>query len=799
MFTLRSKLIFVILIYQLMVPVWAELLPYSNDLKQSLSAALNSQAVNYSPRTEHMCDNDTPCYTNRLILESSPYLLQHAHNPVDWHVWGKEALDRAKRENKPIFLSVGYAACHWCHVMEKESFDNVEIARILNKYFIPIKVDRERRPDIDEFYGNAMVYFVGQQGWPMSLFLTPEGKPFDGGGYYPFIKFKALLHENAELWKDHFQQAMQDAEKVMSRIRTGTKINAGANKLDDVLRKRAIKDLLSIVDNYNGGFGEGNKFPRETWLSLLLDDSYGKSKNNNSLVALNNTLTHIGRGGIYDQLGGGFHRYATDPYWKVPHFEKMLYNQALLIRIYLHANVIKPDVVYTRLAKQTADFLLSEMRDLKGGFYSALDADTEGKEGYFYLWHLNEWQQVLNKSDSQLFAELYDVDEYGETVDGRNVLYLFSSYKEFADDKKVNLEKIIKDTDRVRHKLLEVRNKRTRPARDEKIIMGWNGLAITALAESSLYLNKSEYLDAAVKAANFIWNKMQQETGFFRIYFNEKNSKSAQLEDYAFYLQALVTLYDIEKNEIWLQRAKTLVDKMTLIFWDKKNGAFYNTPIDEDGPLPFRPKSAFDKTLPSGNSVTAHMLIRLARRTGEEKYKQMANEIFSVFAAEAIEVPSAFSGLLIASNELHNGEMDLPVYGARGHIRIDANINQLTKKSTEDNSYELTIDMKFDDAWHINSHTPFDKLLIPTSIKLREGSIWALGDIEYPRHEVVKLGFSKRPLALYQEQVKIKAKLKKGSTALNPGIKLHLQACNDEVCLPPENLVLYPRLIIKNQ
>ena len=675
--------------------------------------------------------------------------------------------------------------------MEEESFDKIEIAKLLNQYFIPIKVDRERRPDIDEFYGNAMMYFIGQQGWPMSLFLTPEGKPFDGGGYYSFKKFKALLLENADYWKNRQQEARQDADKVMSRIRSGAKINAQAEKLDKTVRRRAIKDLLSIVDNYNGGFGEGSKFPKEPWLLLLLNDSYGKSENNDSLVALNNTLTHIGRGGIYDQLAGGFHRYATDPYWKVPHFEKMLYDQALLIRLYLQANVIQPNPFFTRLVKQTSDFLLNEMRDPQGGFYSALDADAGGEEGRYYLWHISEWNKVLNKEDSQFFAELFDVDEYGEAYDGRNVLYLASSFVEYAEEQEIPVDDLLRRLDKAIQQLMRERNQRDKPAADKKIIMGWNGLVITALAKSSMHLNNPEYLQAAIDAANFIWTKMRKDKYFYRVHYKGNNSQAALLTDYAFYLQAFLALYDIDKNKVWLDRAQIITDIMLDLFWDKQQGGFFNVPVYADAPLPVRPKSAFDKTLPAGNSVAAQMLIKLYRRTGEEIYKKKANAVFSAFAAEVKEVPSAFSGLLIASHELDDGEKDLPVYGARGHVRIDAFIKQLSV-----DQYELTVDMQFDDNWHINSHKPFDKQLIPTSIKLHGNSEWQLGNVQYPKHDVIQLGFSRQTLALYRGHVKIKARLKKSSTALNPGINLGLQACNDRLCLPPENLVLYPGLVI---
>ncbi|MCW9012353.1 MAG: thioredoxin domain-containing protein [Gammaproteobacteria bacterium] len=795
------NLFYVILLWAIKSTAYANLFTYPDELKETLVTALKSMPADYLPRTQHICSNQQPCYINRLILERSPYLLQHAHNPVDWHVWGKAALDKARRENKPIFLSVGYAACHWCHVMEKESFDTLEIARLLNKHFIAIKVDRERRPDIDEFYGNAMMYFQGQQGWPMSLFLTPDAKPFDGGGYFPLKKFKQLLVENAARWRDQQQQVLSDADKVMSRIYTGVKTNEQAATIDQHLRHRAIKDLLSIVDNYNGGFGEASKFPREPWLSLLLNDArndvYGQQENNDALAAVNNTLLHIGQGGIYDQLAGGFHRYATDPYWKIPHFEKMLYNQALLMRLYLQANALKPNYFYTRLVDQTAKFLINEMMHPAGGFYSTLDADTEGEEGKYYLWHLKEWQEVL-EAGSPWFAELYDVDDYGEIDDGKNVLYLAYSYEEFAKEKNISRTMLLEKIDQARQQLLNIRNKREKPAVDKKIIMGWNGLAISALAEAAKHLNKPEYLVAASRAADFIWTEMRKpgdiDGHFYRSQFKSENSQIAQLDDYAYYLQALISLYDTDKNRKWLNRAETISKIMLNLFWDKQQGGFFNVAEYADAPLPVRPKSAFDKTLPSGNTVAAHSLLRLSRRTGKDDYKHKSIAVLSAFAAEAQEVPSAFSGLLVVADEMQSGEKDLPVYAARGQLRVDADL-----KYIENNYYELQVELSINKNWHINSSKPLEKYLIPTLLTLSDQSGWQLDGVQYPKHDVVKLGFSKQPLALYQGLNQIRARLKKVQpektiSGLNPVIHLQLQACDDRVCLPPEILVLYPHL-----
>jgi len=794
MFSRKFQVSLFLLLLQFPVSIWAELPNYSIELKQQLLDALKSQAAGYKPNTQHICENNLPCYTNRLILENSPYLLQHAHNPVDWYSWNKQALDKAKRENKPIFLSIGYAACHWCHVMEKQSFDNIEISRLLNAHFISIKVDRELRPDIDEFYANAVMAFQGQQGWPMSVFLTPDGKPFFAGGFYNRSEFKILLNEMSTYWKNEPKQAMQKAENIINEMHYRKQKLDQVSKIDAAVRYKAIKDLYSIIDNYNGGFGEGSKFPREPWLLLLLDESYGKSFDDDSSLALHMTLRHMANGGIYDQLAGGFHRYTTDPYWKIPHFEKMLYNQALLLQVYLRANAIQPNQQYTRVIRESIDFLLSEMRDSKGGFYSALDADTEGEEGRFYLWYQKEWEKVLSKNDSNIASTIFDVDEYGETEDGGNVLYMSTSLDEYAAENNISINKLKIKLDQIRKTLLKVRNQRFKPEIDKKIIMGWNGLVITALAESSLQFKKSQYLQAAIEAANFIWNELRGRSYFYRVNYKGNKLQAAQLDDYAFYLHALITLYDIDENEIWLERAKVVVDLMIVNLWDEINGGFFNVPLDKHAPLPMRPKSAFDKTLPSGNSVAASMLVRLARRTGDDQYTIKANQIFSAFTSDVIETPSAFSGLLVATNELQQGEKDLPVYAAGGHIRIDACLNRVSDKQ-----YDLTIDMKIDEKWHINSHKPFDKKLIPTVIALEKQQEWHLLSVQYPEHDVVKLGISDRSLSLYQGHKLITSRISKDTSKTNPVVSLQLQACDDSVCLPPEKFRLYPRLVINDQ
>ncbi len=797
--------------------VFAEELPFSSpytpQLKQSLLTAFQSQTIAYKPRTAHLCSSGkgyVPCYINRLMLANSPYLLQHAHNPINWFEWGKEALAKAKKENKPIFLSIGYAACHWCHRMEEESFDHLNIAKILNQHYIAIKVDRESSPELDAFYGQAVQYFQGYSGWPMTLILTPDGKAFHGGGYYSNKNLVSLLLNMNKYWTSKEPELRQVAQQLINDLTPRQNKLQQGKPLDAAIRSRAINDLLSFVDGYHGGFGEGQKFPRESWLFLLLSESYARQKNEaydkteDAFSALSTTLDHMARGGIYDQLGGGFHRYAIDPNWQTPHFEKMLYNQALLIRLYLAAYTIKSNPYYLRIVEQTLHFVLSQMQAPQGGFYASLDADTENKEGGYYLWTLEEFVQAIDKKmiNINFATQLFDVDKYGE-VDQANVLSLSQSFEESATDNNLSLPQFMQAVDKLRQYLIHQRQLRQKPLRDEKIILGWNGLMISALAQSSRFFSASKnYLTQAIKAANHLWLTMSQakfqaqsqknNQSWYRIQFNGVNSKPAQLQDYAYFLQALIDLYDVTQEDIWLKRSEHIVDIMFSLFWDNANGGFFQSPMNKNTPMPIRLKSAFDKTLPAANAIAAQSLLRLNKRTGKEKYKIDAMHIFSTFASDVYQTPSAYSGLHLAAHEQRHGQQQLPIFAANGNIHIDAKFYEKNK------SLQLVIELKLKPKWHINAAQVLEKHLIPTQIKLEKDSLWKFDNIVYPKAKKISLGFNEEPLALYQASTKIMATLitKKQNIPhpklQNPMIKLNLQACNDKMCLLPEEFLLYP-------
>ncbi len=765
----------------LWLPPLAGAFDYPPELQRQLQAALQSRPPDYRPRTRNWCDGQ-PCYTNRLILENSPYLLQHAHNPVDWYPWGAEAFDKARRENKPVFLSIGYAACHWCHVMEEESFDNPAIAAILNRHFVAIKVDRERRPDLDDFFAGVVMRLQGQQGWPMSVFLTPEGKPFAGGGYYPPDEFRALLSRIQADWSKDAAGLRRQARELLEELRAGEQRNTAGELFSDDLRKQALRRIYSIFDSYHGGFGEASKFPREPWLLLFLDDSFGAAPDSDSLNVLRTTLTHMALGGIHDQIGGGFHRYTTDPFWQVPHFEKMLYDQALLARLYLWADVVRADPWYRRVARQTLDFMLDELASPEGAFYASLDADSAGEEGSYYLWRPAEFRAALPAREARFAAELFDVDDYGE-VGGANVLYL----------REVPPVAQWPQLDRIRQRLKQARERRAPPARDEKILLGWNALAITALAEGAYLLEQPRYLNAAARAAEFIWQRMRNEAGFFRSYFHGHAEEIAQLKDHAFYLQALISLYDLQQDGVWLQRAETVLQLMQQNFADPDSGAFFPSRADAAAPVPVRTRSAFDRILPSGNAVAAQMLVRLARRRDDPALEKSARALLAAFADDVREVPSAHAGLLIAAHELREGQRPLPVYAARGHARVDAVIRPLA-----DDRLQLRIELQLAEGWHVNSHAPLEDYLIPTRIDLA-GDGWRLEEVRYPPARRLSLAFSRTPLALYLGRTRIGATLRRVAGQWAPVVRLHLQACNNSLCLPPETLTLYPRRSLKQK
>ncbi len=766
---------------------------YSPELQSELLSALQAKGSSYVPRTHHLDDDGRPNFTNRLILEDSPYLIQHAHNPVNWYPWGTEPFELAKTENKPIFLSIGYSTCHWCHVMERESFEDLEIARLMNQYFICIKIDRERRPDIDAFYMTAVQMLTGRGGWPMSSFLTPEGDPFFGGTYFPPQRFATLLQQVHAAWEGQRPQLLEQAAKISERVQLATTARGQAAAVGQEAVQKAVDQITGNLDTEFGGFGSAPKFPHEPGLLLLLSQAL-RTGNQQALHAADVSLDAMARGGIYDQVGGGFHRYSVDAQWLVPHFEKMLYNQAHLTRAYLAAHQLAGKTYYARIVRQTLDYFLREMTSPAGAFYSATDADSAGAEGEFFVWTPDELRHLLSEDDAALAIDLWSVTQDGN-FEGKNILHLAKSYEDYARSKSISVDHLLQRIDGIRDLLWKAREEREHPLRDDKIVTAWNGMMITSLAEASEVLGEPRYLEAARRAANFLWDHNRRENGeLLRVHLAGNSSGVGLQNDYAYFAEALITLYDLSGEEVWLERARELADSMLQKFWDEGYGGFFMTAAGVDPNLRARPKSPSDNAIPSGNSVGVRALGMLATRTEDASYGDRANQTLSAFAEKIQQYPAGFGYMLMAADGLLHGEPGPRQYGASGHVKATARLVTADRLETRGVASHVEIDLEIRDGWHINANQPLSDNLIPTEVTIdQERAGLVLSNVAYPTAETVRLGFQDEPLAVYQGKVQLSgtvARTDPEDDLLMIPIHLRLQACNDRVCLRPEDLVL---------
>ena len=566
--------------------------------------------------------------SNRLINETSPYLLQHAENPVDWYPWGEDAFARAREEDKPVFLSVGYSACHWCHVMAHESFENEETARLMNDGFVNIKVDREERPDVDSIYMRAVQAQTGRGGWPMSVFMTPDGKPFFGGTYFPpedrhgMPGFPRLLHAIVEAYRDRRDDVVNSADELVAHLRSGLMTSQGQEPLTSEALSRAFDGLDSEMDKQHGGIGAAPKFPQPMTLEFLLR-YYARSGQVEALAMADLTLEKMAHGGIYDQLGGGFHRYSVDPFWLVPHFEKMLYDNALLSRLYLHAYQITGSGQYKRIVEETLDYVLREMTGPEGGFYSSQDADSEGEEGRFFVWTPREIEEALGKEQAVIFNRYYGVTHQGN-FDGRNILHVRDSAEEVASELGIDEEQLTEAVDSARAKLLERRRKRVAPGRDDKALTCWNGMMLRSFAEAAAVLGRDDYLQAALANAGFLLSALRSPQGrVMRSFKDGKAVLNGYLDDYSNLIDGLIALHEATLDLRWLDEARSLADDMLELFWDPEEATFYDTGSDHEK-LIIRPSHLFDNAEPSGSAVASDVLLRLAVLTGNAEYRNRA-------------------------------------------------------------------------------------------------------------------------------------------------------------------------------
>ncbi|MFQ6037166.1 MAG: thioredoxin domain-containing protein [Candidatus Aminicenantales bacterium] len=618
---------------------------------------------------------------NHLLHETSPYLLQHAHNPVDWYPWGNAALKKARSENKPIFLSIGYAACHWCHVMEKETFSNEEIAEILNRHFVCIKVDREERPDLDAIYMRAVVALSGSGGWPMSVFLTPELRPFFGGTYFPpeekwgRVGFRSLILQIHALWSspEHRQKILEDAEHVTRIIfqrASPSSEEDRAQEPDGTLLNKAVRNLEASFDPQWGGFSNAPKFPPSLAIRFLLRDHI-HTENPKSLEMATTTLDRMAQGGIRDHLGGGFHRYAVDREWLLPHFEKMLYDNAQLAVAYTEAFQVTGRQEYGLVAREILDYVLKTMRREKGGFFSSEDADSGGKEGVYYLWSREEIERILGKRDACAFCRAFHIKEEGNfpSVDpdhaGLNILHIRSDRSSLAEDLGMTpgkLEDILRSS---RRKLLNVREERIPPAKDDKVITSWNALMISALAKGFQAFGEPGDLRAAEEAASFLMESLRTEDARLLHTWRAGRAKGPGfLEDYAFTASAMIDLYEAGFATKWLSAAEELSREMIRQFWAPEERMFYDTrPAEEN--LILRPTTPHDSALPSPQGVAAEVLLRLARFFNEDGFKGIVSGLFQTLQKAIHQRPESYLTLLMSAQAMIYGMKEIAVVGKR--------------------------------------------------------------------------------------------------------------------------------------
>jgi uncharacterized protein len=612
---------------------------------------------------------------NRLQYETSPYLLQHKDNPVDWYAWGEEALAAAKEQDKPILLSIGYSACHWCHVMEHESFSSERIARIMNQHFINIKVDREERPDLDNIYMAAVQMLTGHGGWPMTVFLTPDGKPFYGGTYFPpedrppMPGFPRVLMAIAEAYRERRHEVEDSAGKIQGHLAEHFQHDLKPGSLNTSMLDAAVRNLAPQFDNRNAGFGGAPKFPPAMAVEFLLR-AYRRSGATRALEMAEFTLTKMARGGIFDQVGGGFHRYTVDDIWLVPHFEKMLYDNALLLRAYVDAYRLTGKPLYRQIAERTFDYVLREMVSPEGGFYSTQDADSEGEEGKFYVWTPDEIDAVLDAEDAEIVKRYYGVTGRGN-FEGKNIPHVPEEPERVAAGPGLSVDDLMSAIDRANAKLYEARAERVWPGRDEKVLTSWNGLMLRAFAEGAVALGRSDLLETATRNATFLRENVYADGKLLRTYKDGRAKLNGFLEDYAYLIDGLVSLYEATFDVEWVRWADALTGTMIQEFHDEESGGFFDTGISHEA-LITRPKEVLDNAVPSGNSVTADALQRLAILTGNVDYRRLAVEILERYGSVAAAQPTAFGRLLSAYEFAIAHPQEIALVGAPDDERLHA-------------------------------------------------------------------------------------------------------------------------------
>lgn len=800
---------------------------------------------------------------NRLSRETSPYLLLHAHNPVDWYPWGPEALEKARKEDKLIFLSIGYSSCHWCHVMEQKVFSNPEIARYMNERFVNIKIDREERPDLDDVYMTALtLYFqaIGSRqsgGWPLSMFLTPDAKPLGGGTYFPpedeegRLGFSSLMQRVVQSWKEKRTELETNAELLTKAVQTSSRPRLALQtvKLERPLVTSVTANLQATYDPEHGGFGfytsapDRPKFPVPTKLALL---QYEVQRHSDQAGAgakmLYHTLDRMADGGIYDHLAGGFHRYSTDRYWRVPHFEKMLYDNAQLADVYAEAFRQTKNPRYREVAEGIIAFVLRDLTDPDGAFYSALDADTEGAEGKYYVWSIGEISSLLSPEEMRLCRTFYNIGETPNSDLGY-VLERSRPVAEVAKEFNVKPDQLERRIAAVRQKLLDARRKRPAPLRDDKVLTSWNGLMIRSLARAGLLFQKPEYVQAGEKAAHFILASMRDGNGRLkRTYRVKQATLNGYLDDYAFLIEGLLALHQATSDEKWANAAGRLTDLQLELFWDQKQKGCFFTSHDHETILA-RTKPSYDAVLPSGNSVTVRNLLRLAASSKQALYRDRARETLELFATQFAETPGGMTNMALALDEY----LDAPDFSARlipvvpaapasqprAATTSQAGGGQTTKpapprpskvtiiqvkdepdpkkrpKAPETVTGEawLSVDrlppnaaskvlvqLKIAEHWHINANPAEPDYMVPTTVTLKSKLGTKLTKVRYPAGEKFEMADSIESQLVYTGSANLMGVLEVPTSAAGQReeltFEIKYQACDDKKCLPPKTLTV---------
>lgn len=758
-----------VLLLLLFIPTLA--LSHSSD---ELNSSYLNKGSDYQPRTHHLDENAKAKFVNHLILSDSPYLLQHAHNPINWYSWSDEAFDKARAENKLIFLSIGYSTCHWCHVMEEESFDDIEVAKLMNQHFVAIKVDREIQPDVDATFMNIAQLTNGSAGWPLNVFLTPDGRSFLTDTYITKSRLMSTIPQLQNLWEKEKEKitALADRTTQMLNSIKATQNTLKATALDKTIFNQTTQSILDNFDDLQGGFSEAPKFPHESLLLFLLDEQK-RNPSEDKLTAITTTLDAMATGGLYDVIGGGFHRYAIDNAWIVPHFEKMLYNQAQLSLVYTRAYQLTKKPLYRRIAKQTLNYTLKEMRGKRGGFFSATDADSEGEEGTFFIFSDNDLQSILNTEQYQQALKWFDLSKHTE-FENKNVVRFHDINKLKPTD--------YPTVDSLIDKIYQARAKRIPPLTDKKILLSWNSLLVQSFIEAGQAFDNPLYLETGINTAQYLFDQFYQNNQLYRVSIDGRFSTLALFEDYAYFTQALLKVFDQTNDQIWLNRVKKLVQQMNTHFWDKKNHGFHMSSGNKH--LNLSLKQLYDDALPSANGIAYQVLTGLSVRTTNPDYATQAKKLLSSVSSLIKKDPYSYTSFIQGLNNVKNGETSTVQYAYQGRIRVHTQIL---------NSNELLVDLSLNPGWHINSNQPIQSSLIATRVNNLDTKNWSIIKATYPKGQLAKLGFSKDEISIYKDQVKIKLKfVQKSKNYVAPKLSLSLQACSDKVCLAPTTLNLKP-------